>query len=62
MFKKHLYSAAVTIGMFSFSQAFAAGELNIFNWETLVQSLLKNLKKHMTLRLLSLTMTPMTQH
>ena len=32
MFKKHLYSAAVTIGMFSFSQAFAAGELNIFNW------------------------------
>ena len=32
MFKKHLYSAAITIGMFSFSQAFAAGELNIFNW------------------------------
>ena len=32
MFKKHLYSAVITIGMFSFSQVFAAGELNIFNW------------------------------
>ena len=32
MLKKHLYSAVVAIGMFSSSQAIAAGELNIFNW------------------------------
>ena len=32
MLKKHLYSAVVAIGVFSSSQAIAAGELNIFNW------------------------------
>ena len=32
MIKKHLCSAAVAVGMLSAPQAFAAGELNIFNW------------------------------
>ena len=32
MLKKHLYSAVVSFGMLSSSQAIAGGELNIFNW------------------------------
>ena len=32
MLKKHLYTAVVSFGMLSSSQAIAGGELNIFNW------------------------------
>jgi len=32
MLKKYFCSATVVMGMISFSQAYAAGELNIFNW------------------------------